>query len=181
MVSAKADDRQRARERDKRAVCKEVYKEPVRAHEGKVIEMTHVLAHPYSWTNEAPVSIYDMFNEFFNEPARQSQRVFKVDISEDDKGYTVEADLPGVSKDQIDIQLEDEKLTISVDYTSEKEDQDEEKNYIHRERKHVSMARGCYLKDADPEKISAKLEDGVLTIDVPKSVPESNVHKIDIA
>lgn len=145
--------------------------------------MTHVLAHPYNWATEAPVSIYDMFNDFFNTPVRQDNRVFKVDVAEDDKGYTVEADLPGVAKDQIDIQLEEDKLTISVDYDSESEDkdEDEDKKYIHRERTHVSMARGCYLKDADPDKISAKLENGVLTVIVPKAVPESNVRKIDIA
>lgn len=144
--------------------------------------MTRVLAHPYNWATEAPVSIYDMFDDFFNMPARQIQKdTFKVDVSENEKGYLVEADLPGVSKDQIDVQLEEEKLTISVNYEENKEDQDEEKNYIHRERRQVSMVRGCYLKDADAEHISAKLEDGVLTIEVPKAVPESNVHRIDIA
>lgn len=144
--------------------------------------MTHVLAHPYNWATEAPVSIYDMFDDFFNAPVRQMSRenTFKVDVSEDEKGYLVEADLPGVSKDQIDIALEDEKLAISVNYEENKDEEDKDKDYIHRERRQVSMTRGCYLKDADSETISASLDNGVLTIEVPKAVPESNVHKIEI-
>ena len=142
--------------------------------------MTRTLAFPHNWATEAPVNIYDMFENFFSTPFQTSSqnKGFKVDVSETDTNYLVEADLPGVTKDDIDIQLEDEKLTISVEHNESKET--EEKNYIHRERRHTSMVRGCYLKDADAGNVSAKLENGVLTIDIPKVAPETNTHKIEI-
>lgn len=133
---------------------------------------------------ESPVSIYDMFNDMFNDmfasPSNRNiaRNTFKVDVSESEDGYLVEADLPGVAKDQIDISLEDDRLAISVDYEDKKEES--EKNYIHRERRHTSMVRGCYLKNADAGNVSAKLENGVLTIDIPKVAPETNTHKIEI-
>lgn len=142
--------------------------------------MTRALSHPHNWATEAPVNIYDVFENFFNTPFQISSqnKGFKVDVSETDAGYLIEADLPGLTKDDIDIRLEDEKLTISVEH--EESEETKEKNYIHRERRHVSMVRGCYLKDADAGNVSAKLENGVLTIEVPKVAPENNIHKIEI-
>jgi HSP20 family protein len=91
---------------------------------------------------------------------------FKVDIQDNDTEYTVEAELPGVKKDDIEITLNEGRLNISV--KREEVSEDKNKKYIHRERKYAQMSRSILLADANDENIQAKLEDGVLTIKVPK-------------
>ena len=131
---------------------------------------------------ESPVEFYNnMLDSFFGIPRQNAmaRSTFRVDVEETENGYVVTADLPGVKKDELDIEMNEEKLIIAVKVDEEKEV--EEKNYIHRERYRCSMARGAHLKDADPEAITAKLEDGVLTVVVPKKAPVSNVRKISLA
>lgn len=139
--------------------------------------MTTLIPRPFGLATQAPVDFYNMLDDFFA-GAPRAREPFKVDVQEDDKGYVVEADLPGVTKDELDIEMNEDKLTISVNYSEEKDE--EEKNYIHRERSRYSVSRGAYLKDADADNISAKLEDGVLTVKVPKVIPASNVRKISL-
>mgnify|MGYP004449916815 FL=1 len=86
--------------------------------------------------------------------------------------------MPGVKKENLDVEMNEDKLIITVAYDQEVDDSDDVKNYIHRERRHFSMKRACFLKDSDAENITAKLEDGVLTINVPKRAPQANVKKI---
>lgn len=140
--------------------------------------MTSLIPRSFGLVPEAPIDLYNMLDDFFtNKPAANP---FKVDIQESGEGYLVEADLPGVSKDELDIEMEDGKLTISVNYEQSNEESDEGMSYIHRERRHVSMSRSALLKDADADAISAKLENGVLTLNVPKIAPKSNVRKVTL-
>lgn len=141
--------------------------------------MTSLIPRSFGLAAEAPVEFYNMLDDFFTSAPRVGEP-FKVDIQENDEGYVVEADLPGVSKDQVEIEMNEDKLSMSVKYEEEKNEDDKEKNYIHRERRNVSMSRGAVLKNADAEGITAKLEDGVLTINVPKKAPASNSHKIEL-
>jgi len=76
--------------------------------------------------------------------------------------------------------MNEEKLTIAVKYSEDVDDSDASKNYIHRERRRTSMTRGAVLRDADAEAITAKLEDGVLTVNVPKKTPVSTSRKISL-
>ena len=146
--------------------------------EKEVAIMTNLVPRSFGLAAEAPIDLYNMLDDFFS--GRPSSDPFKVDVSESDTGYLVEADLPGISKDNLDIEMEDDKLTIAVNYDESKDDSDASKNYVHRERRHYSMTRTAYLKDADAEKISAKLENGVLTLDIPKIAPKTNVHKVTL-
>lgn len=137
--------------------------------------MTNLIPRSFNLAAEAPVDFYNMLDDFFT-GAPRVREPFKVDVQQNDAGYIVQADLPGAKKEEIDIEMNEEKLIISVKYAEQA--QESEPNYIHRERRRVSMTRGAYLKDADADAITAKLEDGVLTVNVPKKVPVSNVHKI---
>lgn len=144
--------------------------------------MVSLVPRSVGYLQNSPIELYNMLDDFFSSPSgREDALKFKVDVTENEKGYKVEADLPGVKKDDLDIEMQDEKLTIGVNYDEEKDESDESKNYIHRERRHVSMQRTAYLKDADADGIEAKLEDGVLTIEVPKKNPDNGKRKISIA
>lgn len=129
-----------------------------------------------------PGDFYNMLDDFFNDswlPRRSLMSdTFKVDVREEDTQYVIEADLPGVKRDEVTLSLEDGRLTLSVN--RQEETNDEGKNYIHRERRFSSMQRAIYLADADKANVSAKLEDGVLNISVPKQVKAPTSRQIEI-
>jgi len=123
-------------------------------------------------------SFYNMLDDFFSSdwPFRRnlSYDTFKVDVVSEEVNYVVEAELPGVEKKDISVQLNEGRLQISVTREESKEDSD--KRYIHRERRYSSMSRSVYLEDAQAEGISAKLENGILRILVPKQ--NKTVHSV---
>lgn len=141
--------------------------------------MTSLIPRSFGLAAEAPVEFYNMLDDFFSNVPRVTDP-FKVDVRENPEGYVVEADLPGVSKDEVEIEMNEEKLTIAVKYSETVDESDPSKNYIHRERRRVSMTRGAVLRDADPDAITAHLEDGVLTVSVPKKTPVATSRKIDL-
>lgn len=114
---------------------------------------------------------YNMVDTFFNDVGNLNSfsDTFKVDISEDEDKYLVEAELAGFDKEDIDIDLDKGKLTLTAKKVSSKDESDKEKNYIHRERKSQSMSRTMNFVDIDEEKVGAKLENGILEITLPKS------------
>ena len=124
---------------------------------------------------------YNMLDDFFSDgsmPGRNLLRdSFKIDILEKDTEYIVEAELPGFRKEEIDLNIEDENLCISVNRS---EDAYKGKNYIHRERRATSMNRRVRLGGAKLESITARLEDGVLIITIPKDIKTISTRKIDI-
>ncbi|HOU10043.1 MAG TPA: Hsp20 family protein [Clostridiales bacterium] len=125
---------------------------------------------------------YNMLDDFFADgwPLRRSlgSDTFKLDVKEDEKAYTVTADLPGVKKEELNLSMEEGRLQISVN--REEKTEEENKNYVHRERVCCSMQRNIYLADADEGAVKAKLEDGVLTITVPKKEKKDTSIAINI-
>lgn len=124
----------------------------------------------------------NMLDDFFTGswPIQRSLAgdTFKIDIQDNDKEYTIEAELPGVKKEDVEITLNDGRLNISV--KKEEVSENKRKKYIHRERKYAQMSRSILLADADDEGIKAKLEEGVLTIQVPKKQHEDTSKRIMI-
>lgn len=125
---------------------------------------------------------YNMLDDFFSDswfPRRILERdTFKVNVQQNDTEYLIEAELPGVTKDEINVELHDGRLTISVE-REEKVDE-EKKNYIHKESRYCSMRRSMYLADAETKGIKAKLENGVLSIIVPRQPQAVKPEKIEI-
>lgn len=121
---------------------------------------------------------YGFMDDFFHDNWTKSYTGFKMDVSEDDKSYTVEADMPGVNKGDIDLSLHDGTLSIAVNHEESKEEK--KQSYTHRERSMTSMSRSVYLADAKDSGISAKLNDGVLSIIVPKREGAGEPSKITI-
>ena len=127
---------------------------------------------------------YTMMDQFFNDsliPTRfYNESEFKVDIQDLDNSYIVEAELPGFKKDEISIHLEKGNLTISAEKDEEIDKSDKDKKYIHKERRTSSMSRTMYFDNIDEEKLKAKLDNGVLKIEIPKNVDNKKSKKIEI-
>ncbi|MBQ9317866.1 MAG: Hsp20 family protein [Atopobiaceae bacterium] len=123
---------------------------------------------------------FDMFDDFFASPltAVNANDAFKMDVEDAGNAYVVTAHLAGVKRDEIDVELNEGRLSISVNKVESEEEQN--KNYLHKETNAWSASRGVYLKDAATEGLSAKLEGGVLTINVPKQDEKANVTKVSI-
>jgi HSP20 family protein len=126
---------------------------------------------------------YNMIDDFFNDGLMPAGRnllrdSFKLDIVEKDGEYLIEAEMPGVKKEEIDLNIDGDNLCISVNRTEEVNN--DGKNFIHRERRASSMSRRVRLAGANLGEIKAKLDDGVLTVTVPKDIKTSSSRKIDI-
>lgn len=124
---------------------------------------------------------YNMVDDFFNNwPSKKNfmKDSFKVDVQEQDNKYLVEAELPGIDKNEVNIEMNEGRLNISV--KREENINEEKKNYVHKERRFSSMSRSIYLEDAKSEDIKASLENGVLKIIIPKESRPNNSIKIDI-
>jgi len=80
----------------------------------------------------------------------------KVDIKENEKEYIVEADLPGVKKEEINVDLNNDRLTISV--TRNEETNIEKENYIRKERRSGSYSRSFYVENVIENQISPSLK-----------------------
>jgi HSP20 family protein len=102
----------------------------------------------------------------------------KVDIKEYEKEYVLEAEIPGVNKEQIHIDYQQNYLTISVE--NREELSEERKNYIRRERKFGRSSRSFYVEGIQEDKISAKYENGILTVLLPKSKDAKPRKRIEI-
>ena len=103
---------------------------------------------------------------FFDDSFFKGDENIKSDIYEKDGRLVVELEAPGYTKDDINISID--KGTLSI--TFEKEEEDEEnKKYLHRERKSYSkVSRSFYLGDIDEEDIDASFKNGVLVVSAPK-------------
>lgn len=124
-----------------------------------------------------------LVDSFFNDsvfPSYFSQSgLMKVDIRDEGDAFVLETDLPGIKKENINIDIEEGRLTISVDQDEQTEDKKE--NYLCRERRACSMRRSFNIDNIDAENISAKLENGLLTMKLPKVEPNKTVgRKIEI-
>ena len=103
---------------------------------------------------------------------------FEVDVREDENGYSIEANLPGVDKETMEVTFEDGVLTISAQGRSDEERNDGD--FHIRERRVGKFSRSFRLPgEADPEKVNAKLADGVLTVTVQKAEAQKP-HKITV-
>ncbi len=123
---------------------------------------------------------FNALDDFFNAPlaSLSSDAAFRMDVEDAGDRYIVSAELPGVKREEIDVELNEGRLSVSVD---KKETEEEKgKNYLHKETSEWQATRGVYLKDAATSGLSAKLDGGVLTVSVPKQEEKANVTKVSI-
>lgn len=146
--------------------------------------MANLRKYDYGFLDDNFNDFYNMIDSFFNGNDRRSSLVnnstFKVDIKEDNDSYKVIAEMPGFTKDDINIELDDDKLTLSVEKTEEKDESNEDEKYIHKERRSSKMARTMHFENIDSENIEANLNDGLLEIKLPKINKDNSKKTIEI-
>lgn len=129
-------------------------------------------------------SLFDdaFFNNFFRPVASdKGERVPAIDVHESDGGYCIKADLPGISKDDIQVTLENGVLTISAE-TKQEDKEEKDGKVIRQERHYGQYVRRLSVGDnLDPASIKARFENGVLQLDLPKPEPKApEVSKVTI-
>ena len=117
----------------------------------------------------------DLFNDAFERSmwntdkalyGKRASQLMKTDVHETEEGYELNVELPGFSKDDIKIDIENDCLTISAERKFD--DEDKKKNFVKRERFYGSYSRSFDVSGIDQEHIEAAYNDGVLTLTMPK-------------
>jgi HSP20 family protein len=128
--------------------------------------------HPFGELERWP-SLWEGFlpgrSRFFGDLPAQARAGFvpSVDVSESDSHYTITAELPGVQKDDVHVELQDDMLVIQGEKRSEREEKKDRGRYV--ERSYGSFSRAFTLPaDADIERLEASFKDGVLALRVPR-------------
>ena len=99
---------------------------------------------------------------------KHAKNLMKTDVRETEHTYEVDVDLPGFKKDEIDVDLKDGYLTISAAKGLDKDEKDKEGKYIRQERYAGACSRSFYVGDVETKDVSARYEDGILKISLPK-------------
>lgn len=93
------------------------------------------------------------------------------DLIEHDDEFVVTVDLPGFTREDVDVRVTDHTLRIEIDHEESTEEEDEQ--YLRHERRRESMHRSIRLPDeVDPEQVAARMKNGVLTVTLPKAAAE---------
>jgi len=123
-------------------------------------------------------SIFDQFFGRGGDDETSTVWAPRTDLSETDDAFRIRLDVPGMTKDDITINLQNNTLTVSGERTTERKDEGEE--YVRVERAFGNFHRTFTLPNAvDADKVEAAYDDGVLTINVPKTT-ESTRRQIEI-
>ena len=127
----------------------------------------------------ANITRFDPFEDFFKDfgkgfwlkPMRfpaETELTMKIDVSEDDKGFTVKADIPGVKKEDIQVDVEEDRVSVRAEVKQEKEEKKGEK-VVYSERSYGMASRSFSLPAAvDAKGAKAEYKDGVLSLVLPK-------------
>lgn len=121
----------------------------------------------------------DPFDAFFgtsSSPSKLDTSLMRTDIRETDEGFEVVIDLPGFKKENVQLELDSDYLTITAQMDGETEDT--KGTYVRKERFSGKCSRRFYVgEDVRQDEISARFEDGLLKINVPKKQPEPEVDE----
>ena len=122
--------------------------------------------------NWIPAVFNDLFNTDFM--PKMSATAPAINVKESATGYTVELAAPGMKKEDFNVHINDEgNLIIKMEQKQEHKEEDKSVRYLRREFSYTKYEQTLILPDdVDKEKISAKVENGVLTVELPKEVVE---------
>ena len=132
----------------------------------------------------------NLFDDFFNDdfmmtPFMRSHasQMMKTDVREKDDAYELDMELPGFKKEDIKLDMKDGYLTVSATQNADNNEKNADSKYIRQERYTGTCQRTFYVGDVKPENVSAKYEDGMLKLTVPKvdaqAVPASTTIAIE--
>ena len=120
-----------------------------------------------------PLSFFDgWFDDFMPMFSRKEMKEFnsimKTDVKETEKDFILDVDLPGFKKEDVNLNLENGYLTISAKREHKVDNEDRKENFVRRERSFGQFSRSFYVGDVEQDEIEAHLENGILTIKLPK-------------
>ncbi len=103
-----------------------------------------------------------------------------VNVKEDDKAYTMEVAAPGLTKEMVKMNIDrNGYLNVSIEHKTEKKDENKKEHYLRREFSYSNYSQSYALpENADQEKISAEVSDGVLKIEIPKLAKEEQKDEV---
>ncbi len=123
----------------------------------------------------------NLFDDFFGDPfgmmprgrdplyGKHAKNLMKTDVRETDGSYELDIDLPGFKKDEVSVELKDGYLTIQAAKGLDKDETDKKGRYIRQERYAGACSRSFYVgADVEPADVSARFEDGILRLSIPK-------------
>ncbi len=100
---------------------------------------------------------------------KHAKNLMKTDVRETESTFELDIDLPGFKKDEVKVDLKDGCLTISAAKGLNKDETDKKGQYIRQERFAGACSRSFYVgEDVEPQNVSARFEDGILRITLPK-------------
>ena len=117
------------------------------------------------------LSRFDVFDDMFDDHffTKRESQIMKTDIKEKDGKYILEIDLPGYSKENIKLELNNGYLTVSAEISNETDESEEKENYIHKERFYGKCSRNFYVGESVTEdEINASFKNGILSVSFPK-------------
>ena len=112
---------------------------------------------------------------------KHAKNLMKTDVRETENAYEVDIDLPGFKKDEISVDLKDGYLSIRAAKGLDKDEKDKKGRYIRQERYAGACSRSFYVGDVKPEDVSAKYEDGILKLSMPKQAKKELPRSTTIA
>lgn len=112
---------------------------------------------------------------------KRGKNLMKTDVRETENTYELDIDLPGFKKDELHMDLKDGYLTIQAVKGLDRDETDDAGRYIRQERYAGSCSRSFYVGDMEPEDVSARYEDGILRISLPKQVKKELPKSTTIA
>ena len=123
-----------------------------------------------------------VFDEFLNSdvtPSTCTTTAPAVNVKEDEKAYTMEVAAPGIKKEWCRVSLnEDGNLSIAIENKMEHKEEDKKQHYLRREFSYTNYQQNYSLpEDVVKDNISARVENGILTVTLPKQEKEAKVSK----
>ena len=123
----------------------------------------------------------DVFNDFFDNDfmTRANATAPAINVKESDKEYTVELAAPGLKKEDFNVNIDrDGNLHIRMESKDEHKDEDKKSHYLRREFSYSKYEQTLLLPDdVEKDKIEAKVNDGVLTVNLPKKENKTDKHR----
>lgn len=124
---------------------------------------------PFEYRDRNLFNAFDNWERNFLKNSNMDLPAFRADIRDAGDKYILEADLPGFHKDEIQLDVKDNILTISAEHSESKEEKDDNGKYIRQERRYGSFRRSFDITGIDESTITASYKDGVLELSMPKA------------